>query len=396
MGESREQLVHTFEQWIGFVQQLGEKGEQAWRQSLAPGKWSVHEVVAHIALWDDYFFEHAIQQIAAEAALTLVHIDFDKFNAAAREWAQAVTSVELAQHAIRSRERIIGAIRGLSGELYDKLYQDADGQPFAVAQYLRDFIWHDEHHCQQILFIQHRLLEEMALNGWPALRTLAYDGWLLRFADGYTKRSNSVSAIYGHTLQLAAKIKECEQLYKRQGLRPIFKITPFNQPSELDSELAARSYERIDNSLVQTFALNNLAAPLENKIRLVSELTEEWLDVFAAFSGITPAQRETTRSMLQNCPLARAYAVLYDQGKPVACGMAAVENGWVSLYDVITEPSSRGQGFGRKLVLALLHWGKTEGSSSAFLLVVKANEPAIRLYAGIGFATAYEYWYRQL
>ena len=38
----------------------------------------------------------------------------------------------------------------------------------------------------------HRRLEEVAMNAWPALQQMLFDGWIVRFAQGYTKRANSV------------------------------------------------------------------------------------------------------------------------------------------------------------------------------------------------------------
>ena len=41
-----------------------------------------------------------------------------------------------------------------------------------------------------------RYLEELALNAWTSIQTVVYDGWLIRFSNGYTKRANSVNPIY--------------------------------------------------------------------------------------------------------------------------------------------------------------------------------------------------------
>ncbi|MBL8653878.1 MAG: GNAT family N-acetyltransferase, partial [Alphaproteobacteria bacterium] len=36
-------------------------------------------------------------------------------------------------------------------------------------------------------------LERRAFAAWPALRTATRDGWVMRFADGHTKRANSIN-----------------------------------------------------------------------------------------------------------------------------------------------------------------------------------------------------------
>jgi hypothetical protein len=52
-------------------------------------------------------------------------------------------------------------------------------------------------------------MEELSLNAWPAHQTLLYDGWVIRFANGYTKRANSVNPLYLSTIDLDEKIAFC-------------------------------------------------------------------------------------------------------------------------------------------------------------------------------------------
>lgn len=38
--------------------------------------------------------------------------------------------------------------------------------------------------------------EELALNALPAILTEFYDGWILRYSNGYTFRGNSINPLY--------------------------------------------------------------------------------------------------------------------------------------------------------------------------------------------------------
>src|SRR5262245_52204411 len=106
-----------------------------------------------------------------------------------------------------------------------------------------------------------RHLEEISLNAWPALQTIVYDGWLLRFAGGYTRRANSVNPLYPGALDPAEKIGRCEAVYAAQGQDTVFKLTDAAEPADLDTLLARRGYRREAPTSVQTVDLGALAPP---------------------------------------------------------------------------------------------------------------------------------------
>lgn len=243
--------------------------------------------------------------------------------------------------------------------------------------------------------IMNKRLEELSLNGWPALQTVLYDGWLLRFADGYTKRSNSVSAIYGDLDEsgLERNITVCEQLYEQRGLRTVFKVTPF-VPALLDEKLEGRGYLKLDHSLVKTAKLMDIAEPSYRELEVKPELTEEWIDSIAGMLNLNENQIQTTRVMLGSQPLRQGFAILKERGIPVASGMVVVEDGWAGLYDIVTAPDARGRGYGEQLTRGLLRYARKLGAEMGYLLVVRDNAAANRLYDKLGFRTAYEYWYR--
>ena len=85
-----------------------------------------------------------------------------------------------------------------------------------------------------------RHLEEASLEGLPALRSDHYDGWLLRFADGYSRRANSVAPLAPSTIDLDEKIRYCESVNARAGLPCIFKLTEASTPDGLDEALSSR------------------------------------------------------------------------------------------------------------------------------------------------------------
>lgn len=237
-------------------------------------------------------------------------------------------------------------------------------------------------------------IERAALKAWPALEQFEFDGWLLRFSKGYTKRANSVNPLYPSSQQAEAKIATCERAYLSRGLPPIFRLTPFASPQHLDRLLEERGYVRLDPTLVLVKDVSKDELPPVRAGVLQVQEVADWLDIFCRLRGVPVQDHQTHRDILTAITGDRYPAVLLVSGKPVACGLAVLEGGYVGVFDLITAPDQRNRGYGRQLVAGLLAWGHSNGASCAYLQVMLENAPARHLYGKLGFGEAYRYWYR--
>jgi ribosomal protein S18 acetylase RimI-like enzyme len=237
---------------------------------------------------------------------------------------------------------------------------------------------------------RNRQIEEASLNAWPALNVLLYDGWIMRFANGYTKRANSITPLYQGELDVDSKIDFCAQQFRQQGLRPIFRLAQVNNIGEMDTRLAARAYEKLDLTSVQ-------GRPLPGEFELaagvdVFDLTT-WLQIFHELNpgrgDLHTHQAILERVLGRLCPM-----VLSDGADKVACGLGVLQGAYLGLFDIVTRESVRRKGYGRQLTKSLLAWGQEQSAVYAYLQVMLNNKPAQALYQQLGFSEQYQYWYR--
>ena len=237
-----------------------------------------------------------------------------------------------------------------------------------------------------------RTIEELSLNAWPCLQQILDDGWILRFADGYTKRANSVNPIYPGTQNLENKIRRCEQIYLRKNLKPIFRLTPLADP-KIDQILENAGYYKQDVVSVQTKDLNNWQHAF-SPIRISTELTQEWLDHFVHMSQLPLVHWGTLTDMLQSIASETCYALLIQNSQVVSCGLGVLDNSYLGLFEIITAKRQRRKGYAQKLISGILNWGKSQGAVHAYLQVQITNQAAFNLYAKLGFQELYQYFYR--
>lgn len=239
-----------------------------------------------------------------------------------------------------------------------------------------------------------RRLEELALNASAAYQSLVYDGWLIGYRRGPTKRLRCVNPFYPSTLPLAEKIEHCARFYASVGLPAVFRLVPFSQPPELDGQLEGNGWKRFDHTQVLRAELDGVAPAPPPAGAVVVLPLPEW-ELRAAPILDVPADivaQDVERA--RNYPLPQAGAIVELDGRTIACGLVKLESDHAGLFAVSTAEGFRGRGFGRAIVATLLGEAKRRGARIAYLQVTTVNAAAIALYERFGFAPAYDYWYR--
>ena len=242
-----------------------------------------------------------------------------------------------------------------------------------------------------------RFIEEISFNALPSLRTVYYDGWVLRLADGYTRRANSVQVLYPGSLPLDEKIAYCEEIYRTSGLPVVFKLTDAAQPADLNAVLTENGYAMDASTSVRTMDLTSYEPqPTYPHVTIETTPQEEWVGAFGRLNAPYGPHIRTMRKVLHMIvPRTGFIALRQPDSKAIeAVALAVVERGYVGMYDVAVEEKLRGQGFGRQLMLHALAWGKANGAHTTYLQVATNNAPAMKLYTNLGFGEGYRYWYR--
>jgi GNAT superfamily N-acetyltransferase len=242
-------------------------------------------------------------------------------------------------------------------------------------------------------------VEEACLNAWPALQEIFYDGWLIRLAEGQTRRTNSVNVIGRGRYAVADKIGYCESVYRAHGLPTYFRIRSTDEP-ELEDALAQRGFRAEDETRTLFLDFERAQPPAPDggfHVELVETRPgREWLEAHERFSGRPAGGRDIRKRLLDLVALPVAFAAARDdRGKIVSVAYGAMHDRIVSLQWVATDPTKRRTGYSRATLAAVLRWARRRAAAGACLQVVAANAPAVKLYEGLGFdRELYRYHYR--
>ena len=233
-----------------------------------------------------------------------------------------------------------------------------------------------------------RFWEELATNTMPSFDHLLYDGWLLRFTQGYSRHNNSVWPLYKGERPLADKIAFCEAQYAARGLICGFRLAELPEHKAIEAALSERGYGRSNPNLVTV--CSSVAAPEAT----VTELDrDKWLETIYQIRPGDPKIQAWQRQVFQRLTLSARFAVVKHGDEMCGYGRSVQQGDVLNIDDLWLLPDYRGLGLGTQLIHGLLHLGHRDGATSACITVNEDNEGARRLYERLGFVNRYLYWY---
>ena len=235
--------------------------------------------------------------------------------------------------------------------------------------------------------------ETAGLKAWPGLETAHDGGWVLRAANGYTKRANSVQSLDpADDKNAEARILAADAWFRARNLTPVFRVTPLAGPAIL-SALDELGWARIDAS--HFFAMD--LGPQEAHAR-ASILPIDHPEFFAAQQKIGRSDDATMaklRAVVGVLTVPSCGIVLRNvEGDPVSTALMAIADGIVITGNVKTEPAERRKGHAAAMMRSGLAWAHSNGATVAALNVQADNPPAIALYQSLGYGYQYDYSYR--
>jgi N-acetylglutamate synthase len=247
-------------------------------------------------------------------------------------------------------------------------------------------------------------LQDVMSVHWRAPVTARLGGWLLRAAEGFTGRANSVLPLGAPSCDLPEALRRVVTWYADRGLPATAALagpTPGGAPDDDGPAAAAlAACRRADwrvvpdgSALVLTAPTATLrgivALPPRLRLTLADDPDPGWLASYRYRGQDLPP---VAVPLLVSAP-AQTFVSIRDERRTVAVARGSIGAGWAGLTAVQVDPQARRLGLGTALLAAVADWAWRAGAASTWLQVAESNVAAQRLYAGAGFEPHHRYDY---
>lgn len=236
-------------------------------------------------------------------------------------------------------------------------------------------------------------IELMLMRAWPALEEKIFDGWVLRFSKGYTKRSNCINPVFESYFDLEEKYDYCQKLYNNKGLKIIYKIIEDDASLEVDEFLSQKGLLKKDVVTVKEIDLYSLSCSLKD-VSVNWGFSEEWFEFFSKENKLDEREKIVLKELLNKNDKNSCYVYKEKDGEIIAGALGVIENDKLGIFNVYVKEVFRKKGYAMAVLEALLVEARKINVKKAYLQVMETNNKAFNLYRKMGFVPKYKTWYR--
>lgn len=241
------------------------------------------------------------------------------------------------------------------------------------------------------------LLDELMANAWRPEHVEMFGGWHYRWADGVTRRANSVLALDAGE-DTSDLIDLAETFYRDRGAPTLVQVSTASAPKDLVGVLRERGYRASAQTLVQQARAREVVERTKSSldVEVTVEPTDEWFDAYwstESIRGRSEADAIVCRNSLLDPGLPMAFAAARSGSDVVGVGQIVIERGWAGVQCMATSASHRRQGVAGAVLHELGNEALRHRAENMYLAVITENEAASALYERAGFNTAHEYCY---
>lgn len=243
-------------------------------------------------------------------------------------------------------------------------------------------------------------LERMAAAHWRGTEEEWLGGWLLRAAEGFTGRANSVLPLGDPGMPLDEALAAVTQWYRARGLPPMMAvpapIAADSPPQGLDHLLSERKWlTRSGPAFVMLadlpLGIDLDGLPAGREVLASPEPDDAWAARYH-YRGqdyLPPVARKVLTSAPE-----QLFVSIRDGDEVLAIARLSIADGWAGISAVEVHADRRRQGLGGAITAAACLAAEQRGLSRVFLQVEVDNAPARALYRRLGFRYSHRYHYR--
>ena len=245
-------------------------------------------------------------------------------------------------------------------------------------------------------------LERMAAAHWRGTEEEWLGEWLLRAADGFTGRANSVLPLGDPGLPLEAALDYVTGWYRARELPavmavPLPLLAADDAPAVgLDAELTVRGWAtRPGPAFVMVADLPLAVAggglPAGAVVTADADPDEGWI---AAYHYRGADQQPPVLRHVLTSAQEQAFISIRAESGVLAIARLSIAGGWAGITAVEVDPAHRRAGLGLAITVAACAEAVARGVRQVFLQVAVDNEGARALYERCGFRYSHRYHYR--